>query len=70
MIFLIVYSRIGRALRSDLSRFKPGNAKEIKNATLGGIFDFWQGHLCNSRTDEIHNLLQFGKEIKLFLQNL
>lgn len=28
---------------------------------------FWQGHLCNSRTDEIKDLLQFGKEIKLFL---
>ena len=30
------------------------------------VFDFLQGQLCNSRTDFIHNLLQFGKEIKTF----
>lgn len=27
----------------------------------------WQGHLCNSRADFIHELLQFGKEVKMFL---
>lgn len=32
------------------------------------VFDFWQGQLCNSRTDEMNDLLQFGKEIKVFLQ--
>jgi len=30
-------------------------------------FIFWQDILCNSRTDEIRDLLQFGKEIKVFL---
>ena len=44
-----------------------GAFREIKNATQGGIFDFWQGHLCNSRTNEIHDLLCFGKDVKAFL---
>jgi len=30
---------------------------------------FWQGHLCNSRTDGIKELLRFGKDIKVFLQS-
>jgi hypothetical protein len=29
--------------------------------------DGWQCHLSNSRTDEIKDLLQFGKEVKVFL---
>ncbi len=32
--------------------------------------NIWQDILCNSRTDDIHDLLQFGKEIKVFLENL
>lgn len=28
----------------------------------------WQGHLCNSRTNEMRELLQFGKEIKKILK--
>ena len=28
---------------------------------------FLQGHLCNSRTRFIHDLLWFGKEVKVFL---
>ena len=35
-----------------------------------GRFEFWQGHLCNLRVDEIKDLLQFGKEIKIFLSLL
>ena len=31
---------------------------------------FWQGHLCNSRADLIHEILLFGKDIKVFLQIL
>ena len=31
------------------------------------VFLFWRGRLCNSRTDEIKELVCFGKEIKLFL---
>jgi len=42
--------------------------KSNQKNTQTGVFDFWQGHLCNSRTDLIHELLQFGKEIKMFLQ--
>ena len=34
------------------------------------VFLFWQGHLCNSRTDDMLDLLGFGKEVKTFLQNL
>ena len=40
-----------------------------QNHPKGG-FDFWQGHLCNSRTNEIKELLQFGKEVKAFLDVL
>ena len=29
--------------------------------------DGWQDILCNSRTDEIKDLLQFGKDVKVFL---
>ena len=29
-------------------------------------FDFWQDTLCNSRTDEIKELLLFGKDVKVF----
>jgi len=32
--------------------------------------NFWQGHLCNSRDDFMRDLLQFGKDIKVFLKNL
>ena len=28
---------------------------------------FWQGHLCNSRSDFIRELLLFGKDVKFFL---
>ena len=40
---------------------------KIKN-TQTGVLDFWQDILCNSRTEFIHDLLQFGKEIKSFLE--
>ena len=33
------------------------------------VYYFWQGVSCNSRTDEMHDLLSFGKEVKVFLQN-
>ena len=33
-----------------------------------GRFNFWQGHLCNSRIDFICELLQFGKDVKVFLE--
>ena len=48
-------------------QIRQGKPEKLKMPHCGGIFDFWQGHLCNSRTDEIKDLLQFGKEIKLFL---
>ena len=32
------------------------------------VFLFWQGQLCNSRVDFMRNLLQFGREIKIFLK--
>jgi len=47
-----------------------GVAKQKLKPTQKVGLNFWQGHLCNSRTDFIHNLLQFGKEIKTFLQIL
>ena len=31
---------------------------------------FWQGHLCNSRTDFLHELLLFGKDVKVFLAKI
>jgi hypothetical protein len=40
-----------------------------KNHPKGGFY-FWQGHLCNPRTDFIRDLLSFGKEIKVFLEKL
>ena len=30
--------------------------------------NFWQGHLCNSRTEFMRDLLLFGKDVKVFLQ--
>lgn len=38
--------------------------------TQTGVFDFWQAHLCNSRADEMLELLLFGKEIKVFLDKI
>ncbi len=35
-----------------------------------GLIFFWQGHLCNSRTDTIRDFLSFGKEVKVFLKKL
>ena len=32
--------------------------------------NIWQDILCNSRTDEIKDLLQFGKDIKVFLEKM
>lgn len=32
-----------------------------------GVFDFWRGNSRNSRTNKICDLLQLGKEIKVFL---
>ncbi len=29
--------------------------------------NFWQGHLRNSRDDTMHDLLLFGKDVKVFL---
>ena len=43
-------------------------ANLIKKTDLCGRFDFWQGHLCNSRADFIRDVLQFGKEIKIFFE--
>ena len=34
------------------------------------VFLFWQDHLCNLRVDDIHDLLLFGKEVKVFLDEL
>ena len=36
---------------------------------MGGLL-FWQGHLCNSRANEIRDLLRFGKEVNVFLMYL
>jgi hypothetical protein len=51
--------------------FQPTNyehSETIKKTRQNGeFFQFWQGHLCDSRTNEICDLLQFGKEIKQFL---
>ena len=32
------------------------------------FYQSWQGHLSNSRTDTMCELLQFGKEIKMFIK--
>ena len=45
-------------------------ANLTKKNTQTGVFDFWQGHLCNSRADFIHEILLFGKEVKNFVKNL
>ena len=34
------------------------------------FYQSWQDILCNSRANDMHDLLQFGKEIKTFLQIL
>ena len=39
----------------------------IKKNTQTDVFDFWQGHLSNSRDDFIRELLLFGKNVKHFL---
>jgi len=44
--------------------------KTKKNRAQNPICLFWQGHLCNSRTDFIHELLLFGKDIKTFLNKV
>ena len=41
-----------------------------KKNTQTGVFDSWQGHLCNSRIDFMRELLLFGKDIKVFLMYL
>ena len=30
-------------------------------------YSLWQGHLCNIRVDFIHEILLFGKNIKVFI---
>ncbi len=42
--------------------------KTNQKNTHSGIFNFWQGHLCNSRFDFIRDLSSFGKNVKIFLQ--
>ena len=44
--------------------------KTNQKNTQTGVFDFWQGHLCDSRADFIHELLRFGKEVNVFLKHL
>jgi len=44
----------------------PGVEQKLKPTQKVGL-NFWQPHLCNSRTDFLHDLLLFGKEIKVFL---
>ena len=44
----------------------PGQSEKT-NRTKMVRFIFWQDILCNSRTNEIHDLLQFSKDIKVFL---
>jgi len=43
--------------------------EKIKRPPNGGLL-FWQSVSCNSRTNEIKDLLQFGKELKEFVQIL
>ena len=31
------------------------------------VYYFWQGVSCNSRTEFVHDLLQFGKDVKVFI---
>jgi len=68
MLFLIVYSRFRHAHPWCSGAIRVGHQKELKNTTQGGVFDFWQGHLCNSRTNTIQDLLLFGKDVKVFLK--
>ena len=53
-----------------LWRIQLGLLIQNKKTTKMVVVLFWQGHLCNSQTNEIRDLLSFGKEIKTFLQNL
>ena len=50
--------------------YEPQKSKENKqkNAKMR-FYLFWQGHLCNSRTDFIRDLLSFGKDVKFFLES-
>ena len=50
---------------TNSSKYRNSNKKTAKMR----FYQSWQGHLCNSRTDEICDLLLFGKEIKAFLKN-
>ena len=52
---------------SALWRIRLGLLIQNKKTTEMVVVLFWQDHLSNSRTDFIHNLLQFGEEIKMFL---
>lgn len=46
-------------------RTRASIRKQTKKPQKCG-FDFWQGHLCNSRTNDIRELLLFGKDVKEF----
>ena len=38
--------------------------------TQTGVFDFWQDHLCKSRVDDMHDLLQVGRGLMVFVEKL
>ncbi len=44
--------------------------KTNKKTAKMRFYLFWQDILCNSRANEMHDLLRFGKETELFLQIL
>ena len=52
-----------------LAQSERGVLAKIKTTRLGGL-NFWQGHLCNSRTDFLYELLLFGKDIKVFIKHI
>lgn len=43
--------------------------KTNKKTAKMRFYLFWQGQLCNSRTDFIRDLLSFGKDVKFFLES-
>ena len=63
-----------RKLYNDFHIFFTQNHESIKKRQKTPpkrtVIQIWQGHLCNLRTDFIRDLLLFGKEMKIFLQNL
>ena len=55
---------------SALWRIRLGQLFQNKKTTEMVVILFWQGQLCNLRIDTMCELLQFGKDVKTFLQIL